>query len=214
MGLFAGLVRRIRPATQQASSTPQPAPVDPLQTQVRMGELLGTCTVPDEELEQELGEPLMTRTITKALAVAGAMAAAVPQPIALLRPVLATLRTITMGGYRAATATNGLILPLLLIGGGALVVGIVLAIYNTSVLGFAGAVLAATGFYLIAITTGGRSRKSLTAFAAGLGIVGLLARLAERSSATRPVARVCAPSKTSAGPVARHCRGLRARSGM
>lgn len=138
--------------------TTRPAPVGPLN--IAMGDLLATCPVPAQKLEHQVGRPLMTRTITKAAAVAGAMANAGEPPIGMLRAPLGALRTVTMGAYRVVTSTGGRAAPLLLIGGAALVIGLLLAVEQDSLFGFAGAVIFAVGLLLITVVTwGGHSKK-------------------------------------------------------
>jgi patatin-related protein len=147
---------------------------------VRMGDLLNTCTVPGEKLENEVGRPLFVRTVTKAVAVAGSVLDGAAKPIGVLRPVLSILRTITMGGYRAGAATGGRARPLLAAGLVLLLVGVILAIGNTSLVGLAGAALAAIGLYLVALVAWGFSRKALAAAAAASVVVAVLALGAAR----------------------------------
>jgi hypothetical protein len=141
---------------------------------VRLGALLQECEVPDETLADQFGTPLFTRTATKAVAVSAALVEGVAKPIGMLRPALTLLRTVTMGSYRAATATRGATRPFLLTGLAALVVGVVVAIYNSSALGLTGAVVATIGFYIVALTTWGWSRKAFAALVTGLALGALL----------------------------------------
>ena len=71
---------------------------------------LNDCPVPREKLGNEIGEPLFTRTVTKAAAVAAAATAETPEIPFVLRPVLATIRGATLLVYRLAALTHGLTL--------------------------------------------------------------------------------------------------------
>ena len=148
---------------------------------IAMGELLKSCPVPDEKLEEEVGEPLMTRTVTKTAAVAGAMVNAEPPPIALLRAPLTALRTITMAAYRAAAAVKGAETLLLIGGFAAMVLGVAGLVTDTTFLGLAGATLFGVGFVLVTVVAWGRRwAKVVKGVATALVLGGALALVAAR----------------------------------
>ncbi len=122
----------------------------------------------------------MTRTVAKAAAVAAAMVSGIKQPIAVIKPPLTTLRTITMAAYRMVTAAGGRRTPVLAIGAVTMLVGLVLALNNTELLGFAGAGMFLVGFVVLGIVTWGWSkngRKSvLAAIVLGAVLVPVVAR--------------------------------------
>jgi hypothetical protein len=89
-------------------------------------------------------------------------------------PVLSILRTITMAVFRAGAATGGRAGRLLATGLVLLLVGVILAIGNTSLVGLAGTVVAAIGLYLVALVAWGWSRKALGAGAAATVVVAVL----------------------------------------
>jgi hypothetical protein len=111
---------------------------------------LSRCPVPDEKLPKEFGSQLMVRTIAKAAATGAGALTSVKQVPAAGKPVLTTLRTVTLGGYRAVTATGGR--ARWMVGAGAilLVIGILLAISQGSIAGLTGVGIAAVGVYVIA----------------------------------------------------------------
>jgi hypothetical protein len=118
-----------------------------------VAERLRTCPVPDETLESQVGEPLFTRTATKALAVTTGAVTTSAKPLAGFRPVLATLRTVTLGGYRATALTKGWPRRLMILGVVLLAVGIVAALQGATIVGVAGMTVALAGAYTITIAT-------------------------------------------------------------
>ena len=106
--------------------------------------------MPQETLGEERGEPLFTRTVTKATAVATAAATAVKKPPATINVVFRTARTTTLTGYRAADFVG--FWPRRIIAAGAIIatLGVLLGAQGSAVLGLTGVVLVLAGLYLIA----------------------------------------------------------------
>jgi hypothetical protein len=111
---------------------------------------LARCPVPDENLGDEIGSRLMVRTLAKAAATTAGALACVKQVPAAGKPALTTLRTITLGGYRAVNATGGRPRWLVGVGAALMVIGILAAVQQSSVFGLGGVGLALIGAYLIA----------------------------------------------------------------
>ncbi|MCZ4125232.1 patatin-like protein [Streptomyces sp. H39-S7] len=84
-----------------------PATVTDLTAAQGIAEQLATCPVPDESLAKEVGEPLFTRTVTKALATTTACVTAVREPPLSVASFFTSARTVTLVGYRTAVATGG-----------------------------------------------------------------------------------------------------------
>lgn len=138
---------------------------------------LAACPVPDETLRTEAGSPLMIRTLAKAAATTAGALASVKQLPAAGKPILSTLRTVTLGGYRAVTAAGARPQRMIGIGALLLVVGTVAAVVQSSLLGLTGVAVAAIGTYLIAFGAwqkGGRLLAAIT----GVTITAALAALA------------------------------------
>jgi len=144
-----------RLSEQQAAGTPG-QPDDRL-----LASKLRDCPVPDERLAAEIGEPLFTRTITKAAAVAVAVTSGAADRLPLLKATFAAARHTTLAGYRAAGLTRGQ--PRTLIAGGIalLVLGFVAVIQGSSLLGLTGIILVVTGVYLTALGTWSLSLRML-----------------------------------------------------
>jgi hypothetical protein len=122
---------------------------------------LADCPVPAETLATEVGEPLFTRTASKAAAVAAAVVTGAKKPPSAIRAIFTTSRHVTMAGYRAAVITRGR--PRALIAGGAVVLllGLVAAIQGGSLLGLTGILLLLFGGYLVALGTWWASWRAL-----------------------------------------------------
>ncbi len=134
---------------------------------------LADCPVPAETLATEVGEPLFTRTASKAAAVAAAVVTGAKRPPSAVRAIFTTSRHVTMAGYRAAVITGGR--PRALIAGGAVVLllGLVAAIQGASLLGLTGILLLLFGAYLVALGTWWASWRALRLVAV-VTIVGLV----------------------------------------
>jgi patatin-related protein len=114
-------------------------------------EMLRTCPVPQETLKGEVGEPLFTRTVTKATAVVTAATAEAKEMPVVLKPVLATVRAATLLAYRVATVTRGSARLVAGIGAGLLVLGVILASTSYVVVGVSGLVLMSAGIFLLLV---------------------------------------------------------------
>ena len=162
---------------------------------------LRDCPVPKETLTGEFGEPLFTRTVTKATAVVTAATAEARELPAVLRPGLATVRAATLLAYRLATVTRGWPRSVAAAGAVALGVGVLLASTSYAVLGVGGTVLIVAGTYLL-LLVGWRRFESLSDVVAyillGLGLA------VGAALAVDPVRSWLFDDKTSHGVVSRH----------
>jgi patatin-related protein len=125
--------------------------------------LLKDNPVAGETFLTDKGSPLMARTITKAAATASAAVGSVRQVPSVLKPPLATVRTLTLGGYRVVSTTKGVPKWSILIGAAILVLGVVLAIQSTTVVGITGLAVAGIGAYLVVLGAWQRSSRLLFA---------------------------------------------------
>ncbi|WP_157749643.1 patatin-like protein [Jatrophihabitans sp. GAS493] len=125
---------------------------------------LRSCPVPEETFKTELGTSLLTRTTTHAAATVTAAVSSVQQIPSVVRPVLTSMRTVTLTGYRASTLVDPAPKRLAMIGAGALILGIAAAIQQSAVFGLPGLLLAITGTYCLAIAAWGASRMLLISF--------------------------------------------------
>jgi hypothetical protein len=133
---------------------------------------LDECEIAKETLRGEIGEPLFTRTVTKAAAVTAAASAGAQELPAVLRPAFATLRSMTLLAYRLAKFTGGWPRKVATVGAITLLVGIILAWTKQFVLGLSGLVLILAGVYLLLLIAWRRSKlvTAILRFVA-LGIV-------------------------------------------
>ncbi|MEV2231749.1 patatin-like protein [Streptomyces phaeochromogenes] len=155
--------REQRAAEQTRASQPQTVnPVTPADPGA-LAAMLASCPVPDETFAGELGQPLLTRTVSKAVAVATAGLSGVHRIPAPLKPFLASARTITLAGYRASALTRGRPRTLILTGAVALAVGVLSMIQRITWLGLTGTLFALLGSYLIVLGTWAHWRKALAA---------------------------------------------------
>ncbi|MFJ6900515.1 patatin-like protein [Streptomyces hokutonensis] len=134
------------------------AAATPAQALVLAGKL-ASCPVPDETFAKELGQPLFTRTATKALATTTGALTGVKEPPASVKPFFSSARTVTMAGYRAAGLTSGS--PLLLTIAGVLCSAVAIWVMSgeDTLLGLSSAVLLAVGCLLFGLGAWGVSRR-------------------------------------------------------
>jgi hypothetical protein len=168
-----------RPAGGTASIAPpdRAASTSPLlqQTTASIAALLQSCPVPAQKLSQERGEPLFTRTVAKATAVATAAATAVQKPPATINTVFRTARTTTLTGYRAANAVGFWPRRLIAAGAGIAALGVLLAAQGSTILGFTGVALLLAGLYLVAFGVWSTSPRILGALLAVTLVAGVFA---------------------------------------
>ncbi|NUK16856.1 patatin-like protein [Streptomyces lunaelactis] len=148
----------------------EPATVLDLEAAQKIAEQLATCPVPDETLMQEVGEPLFTRTVTKALATTTATVTAVKEPPLSVASFFSSARTVTLVGYRAAAVTGGWPRTVALLGFGFIAAGIVAMTLDVAVVGLAGAGFVAAGLLLVSLAAWGWRRWLLPAVA-GLAVL-------------------------------------------
>ena len=178
---FVATGRSPRTARNDAATAPTattaPSSAAPLldESTASLGALLQSCPVPQETLGQERGEPLFTRTVTKATAVATAAATAVEKPPATISVVFRTARTTTLTGYRAADAVG--FWPRRIIAAGAIIaaLGVFLAAQGSAWFGLTGVVLVLAGLYLIAFGVWSTSPRIFGALVAVTLVVGVFA---------------------------------------
>jgi patatin-related protein len=140
-------------------------------------ELLKTNPVPSETLLTDKGSPLMSRTITKAAATASAAIGSISGIPSVVKPPLATLRTLTLSGYRVASTTKGLASRSIIVGAVLLILGVAAAIQSVTAFGITGLVMAGVGAYLVVLGTWQRSSRLLFALLS-ITIVGAVLSLA------------------------------------
>jgi patatin-related protein len=138
---------------------------------------LPDCPVPNETLSSEAGSSLLTRTVTHAAATVAAAVNSIQQVPTVVRPVLSSMRTITLTGYRASSLVDPRPRRLAILGLAALVIGFACAIQQSTWLGITGTGLALAGAYLVAIAAWGTSRMLLLSLLAIL-LVGAMGALA------------------------------------
>ena len=113
------------------------------------GQLLTECPVPEESLASEVGSPQMVRTVSKAAATTAAALNSVKQIPATVRPVIRSVRTVSLTGYRVTNVVKPIPRILILVGLAGLIIGVAAAIQQATILGVTGMIIAATGAYLI-----------------------------------------------------------------
>ncbi|MEU6255767.1 patatin-like protein [Streptomyces sp. NPDC047043] len=161
------LIRTSRRSADAAASTtgvPQDA----------MAKHLADCPVPTETLLGELGQPLFTRTVTKALATAVAAVTALKEPPASIKPFSSFARTVTMIGYRTVGLTKASPWVLTVLGLVGITLGFFLARGDDSFLGLTAAVSLATGCLLFGLAAWGMSRRLLPATVALLLVAAIV----------------------------------------
>lgn len=115
--------------------------------------LLNDDPVATETFASDKGSPLMAQTLAKAAATASGAAGSVRQLPAVVKPPVATLRTLALGGYRVVSLTNGVAKWTLILGAALLVLGTAAAIASTTTLGAVGLTAAGIGGYLVVLAT-------------------------------------------------------------
>jgi patatin-related protein len=160
-----------------ATKPPDTASTSPLlqQSTASIAALLQSCPVPQQTLGHERGEPLFTRTVAKATAVATAAATAVQKPPATINTVFRTARTTTLTGYRAANAVGFWPRRLIAVGAGIAAVGVLLAAQGSTILGFTGVALLLAGLYLVAFGVWSTSPRIIGALVAVTLVAGVFA---------------------------------------
>ncbi|MFI9100812.1 patatin-like protein [Streptomyces fildesensis] len=156
----------------------QPAAVVNLDAAQAIAGQLATCPVPDETLAKEVGEPLFTRTVTKALATTTACVTAVREPPLAVASFFISARTVTLAGYRAAAVTGGWPRRGAFFGGLLIVLGVVaISTLDFTVARLVGAGLVGAGLLLLSLAAWGWRRWVLPALGSVVvvAVVGALA---------------------------------------
>ncbi len=140
-------------------------------------ELLKTNPIAGETFLTDKGSPLMARTITKAAATASAAIGSIRGIPSVAKPPLATLRTLTLSGYRVTSTTKGVARRSIIFGAALLILGVALAIQAATVFGVTGLAAAGVGAYLVVLGTWQRSSRLLFALLS-VTVVGAVLSLA------------------------------------
>jgi patatin-related protein len=119
--------------------------------------------VAGERFDTDKGSPLMARTLSKAAATASAAIGSISQAPTVVKPALATLRTITLAAYRVISVTKGTAKRSIQIGAALLVLGVALAIQSASWAGLSGLTMIAIGSYLVVLATWQLSSRTVFA---------------------------------------------------
>jgi patatin-related protein len=115
--------------------------------------LLNEDPVAKETFATDKRSPLMTRTITKAAATASAAVGSVRQVPGALKPPVTALRTVALSGYQVAALTKGIARRSITWGAMLLVLGVILAMQNSTWFGASGLAMAGTGACLVVLGT-------------------------------------------------------------
>ncbi len=126
-----------------------------------LAELFRSSPVPAQTFETEVGQPLLARTVTKALATSTAALTAFTAEVAALKPLFTSLRGVTLTTYQATKATRATPRALLLAGMVLIVVGFVLAAGWGNLLGLGGVGLVVAGLAIVALGVWGLSWRGL-----------------------------------------------------
>lgn len=126
-----------------------------------LAELFRASPVPAQTFETEIGQPLLARTVTKALATTTGALTAFTADVAALKPLFTSLRGVTLTTYQATKATRATPRALLLAGVALIVVGFVLAAGWGNLLGLGGIGLIAAGLGIVALGVWGLSWRGL-----------------------------------------------------
>jgi hypothetical protein len=138
--------------------------------------LLNDDPVASETFATDKVSPLMAQTVSKAAATASGTVASVRMPGAI-KPVLMTLRTLTLGAYRVVSWTKGVAKSIIMFGAALLVLGVAAAIQSATMFGVTGLIVAATGGYLVVLGTWQISSRLLYALLS-VTVVGAVLSLA------------------------------------
>jgi patatin-related protein len=118
----------------------------------RVAATLPACPIPAERLDQEVGTPLFTRTVTQTLAVATAAGTTTKRkPPVSLAPAISTARTATATAYLATRETHGDGKRLVWLGLLAVGIGIASMFVSVPLVGAAGLVLLLVGATLLGV---------------------------------------------------------------
>ncbi|PJE05166.1 MAG: hypothetical protein CK429_30995 [Mycobacterium sp.] len=125
--------------------------------------LLNEDPVARETFVSDRGSPLMAHTVSKAAATASGAAGSIRQVPGVVKPPLATLRTLTLGGYRVVSLTRGVAKWTLIAGAVLLVLGTAAAMASAGTFGGLGLAAAGVGAYLVVLGTWQFSGRALFA---------------------------------------------------
>ena len=135
---------------------------------VELAGLFRSSPVPDQTFETEIGQPLLARTVTKAVATTTAALTTVTADVAALAPLFASLRGVTLTAYQATRATRATPRALLLAGVALIVAGFALATGWGNVVGLGGIGLVVAGLLIVALGVWGLSVRGLQALLGSL----------------------------------------------
>ncbi|MGV1035507.1 MAG: patatin-like protein [Candidatus Nanopelagicales bacterium] len=171
-----------RPAKKlRAEPAPPPTPPDRPDVATLINLLrdpVNGYPVPDENLGEERGEPLFTKTAAHAAAVVTAAATSVEGAPATVNTMFTTARTATLTGYRAANTVGFWPRRMLLAGAGLTALGVLFSAIPSPLWTGLGFVALLGGLWLIALGAWGTSKKVFAGLMAGLIIALLFATTA------------------------------------
>ncbi|MDP7726521.1 patatin-like protein [Mycobacterium sp. TY814] len=115
--------------------------------------LLNEDPVAAETFASDRNSPLMAHTLSKAAATTSGAAGSIRQLPGVVKPPLATLKTVALGAYRVVSLTRGVARWTLLSGTALLVLGVAAAVASADTFGALGLVAAGIGGYLVVLAT-------------------------------------------------------------
>ncbi len=139
--------------------------------------LLNEDPVAAETFASDKGSALMAHTVSKTAATASGAIGSIRQLPSVLKPPLATVRTLALGGYRAVSLTRGVAKWTLITGAAMLVLGTAMAIGSATTLGALGLIAAGIGGYLVVLGTWQYSGRLVSALVS-ITLVGAILSLA------------------------------------
>ncbi|QLL06961.1 patatin-like protein [Mycobacterium vicinigordonae] len=139
--------------------------------------LLNEDPVARETFNSDRGSPLMAHTVAKAAATASGAVGSVRQLPGVVKPPIATVRTLTLAAYRVVSLTKGIAKRTLTAGAALLVLGLAAAVQSATLIGVTGLTMAGVGGYLIVLGTWQLSSRLLFALVSAT-LVGAVLSLA------------------------------------
>ena len=141
----------------------------------RLSRSFVTNPVPAQTFASEVGQPLLARTVGKAMATGTNALTTAGAEISALKPLFASLRGVTLTTYQATKVTKATPRALLAGGLAMIVVGFVLAVGWGNVLGLGGIGLIVAGIVVLALGVWGVSWRGVLVFLGFLVVLLLVA---------------------------------------
>jgi MFS family permease len=162
-GQWSAAQKTMRDLVQQQTDA---SPIEPPDEDALV-EKLRDCPVPHETIDGEVGQPLFTRTVTKAVAVGTAATAEAQEMPAVLKPTLGAVRKLTLLAYRLTKVNHGNRRALALTGLALAVGGFIPLLLGNVVAGIGGFVAVGAGVYLMLLV----SWRGLHTFWTWVGVI-------------------------------------------